>query len=140
MRARYPGDALDFHDRIQGQRHYPPTPGRGDFVIFRRDGLFAYQLAVVVDDADQGVNQVLRGHDLIDETPRQQVLQRHLGLPTPEYAHIPVLTNAQGQKLSKQNLAPPLDPAPEKRVAQLHRALAAARPTAAAGAAGGHPG
>lgn len=123
VRARYPGDALDFHDRIQGQRHYPPTPGRGDFVIFRRDGLFAYQLAVVVDDADQGVNQVLRGHDLIDETPRQQVLQRHLGLPTPEYAHIPVLTNAQGQKLSKQNLAPPLDPAPEKRVAQLHRAL-----------------
>jgi glutamyl-Q tRNA(Asp) synthetase len=82
----------------------------GDFVIHRRDGLFAYQLAVVVDDAFQGVNTVLRGSDLYDSTPRQVFLQQLLGLPTPRYAHIPVIENAQGQKLSKQTHAPALDP------------------------------
>ncbi len=81
----------------------------GDFVIHRRDGLYAYQLAVVVDDAFQGVNAVLRGSDLYDSTPRQVFLQRQLGLPTPRYAHIPVIENAQGQKLSKQTHAPALD-------------------------------
>ena len=124
IRARYPAHAIDFIDRIQGRRHYPATPGRGDFVVFRRDGLFAYQLAVVVDDAEQGINQVLRGYDLIDETPRQQVLQQHLGLASPSYAHIPVLTNALGQKLSKQNLAPALSSAPADVIPQLYRALA----------------
>lgn len=123
IRARYPNRAIDFIDRIQGPRHYPATPGRGDFVVWRRDGLFAYQLAVVVDDAEQGIDQILRGHDLIDETPRQLALQQHLKLPTPSYAHIPVLTNPQGQKLSKQTFAPALSLAPSAVVPQLYRAL-----------------
>ncbi len=80
----------------------------GDFIIRRRDGLYAYQLAVVVDDAFQGVNRILRGSDLYDSTPRQVYLQRQLGLPAPRYAHIPVIVNAQGQKLSKQTHAAPL--------------------------------
>lgn len=99
-----------FNDRIQGARHYQWPPGRGDFVVFRRDGLFAYQLAVVVDDAAAGITDILRGSDLIDETPHQNTLQRLLGLATPRYAHIPVVTNTSGQKLSKQNLAPAIDP------------------------------
>jgi glutamyl-Q tRNA(Asp) synthetase len=81
----------------------------GDFVIVRRDGLFAYQLAVVLDDALQGVTQVVRGSDLYDSTPRQAYLYQLLGLTAPQWAHIPVLTNAQGQKLSKQTHAPALD-------------------------------
>lgn len=104
IRAIAADSELGFNDRIQGYRRYP-TPGPGDFTIFRRDGFFAYQLAVVVDDAEQGVTQVTRGSDLIDETPRQRVLQHHLNLPTPKYAHIPVLTNSMGQKLSKQTYA-----------------------------------
>ncbi len=123
VRARYPATPLTFSDRIQGQRRYPATPGRGDFVIFRRDGLFAYQLAVVIDDAEQGIDQIVRGHDLIDETPRQIALQQHLGLATPSYAHIPVLTNAQGQKLSKQTYAPALSPSSSDVVPLLCRAL-----------------
>ena len=80
----------------------------GDFVIRRRDGLYAYQLAVVLDDALQGITHVLRGSDLYDSTPRQVYLQRLLDLPTPRYAHIPVIVNAEGQKLSKQTHAPPV--------------------------------
>lgn len=98
-----------FVDRIQGERHYHWHGHAGDFIVFRRDGLFAYQLAVVVDDAEQGVNEVLRGSDLLDETPHQLELQQQLGYPSPRYAHIPVITNADGQKLSKQNLAPAID-------------------------------
>ncbi len=99
-----------FEDRLQGLRRYHWTGHEGDFVVFRRDGLFAYQLAVVVDDAEQGITEVLRGSDLIDETPHQMELQDQLGFLRPRYAHIPVITNAQGQKLSKQNLAPAIDP------------------------------
>jgi glutamyl-Q tRNA(Asp) synthetase len=78
-------------------------------VVHRRDGLFAYQLAVVVDDADLGVTDVVRGADLLDSTPRQIALQRALGVPTPRYLHVPVATRG-GEKLSKQTLAPAVDP------------------------------
>ena len=110
-----------FEDRIQGLRQYHWDGHEGDFVVYRRDGLFAYQLAVVVDDANQGITEVLRGSDLIDETPHQMALQEQLGYRRPHYAHIPVITNAAGQKLSKQNLAPAIDA--RQRQALLLRAL-----------------
>jgi glutamyl-Q tRNA(Asp) synthetase len=81
----------------------------GDFVLRRADGLWAYQLAVVVDDAAQGVSHVVRGQDLADNTPRQILLQRALGLSTPQYLHTPLVLGADGEKLSKQNGAAPLD-------------------------------
>jgi glutamyl-Q tRNA(Asp) synthetase len=81
----------------------------GDFVLKRADGLFAYQLAVVVDDAAQGITHVVRGEDLTDNTARQILLQRALGLPTPEYLHTPLVLDAMGEKLSKQNGAQPVD-------------------------------
>jgi glutamyl-Q tRNA(Asp) synthetase len=79
--------------------------------VKRADGVFAYQLAVVVDDAEQGITQVVRGEDLLSSTPRQIALQRALGLPTPEYAHVPLALNADGTKISKRDGAVPLDPA-----------------------------
>jgi glutamyl-Q tRNA(Asp) synthetase len=81
----------------------------GDFVLKRADGLWAYQLAVVVDDAQQGISHVVRGEDLADNTPRQILLQQALGLPTPRYLHTPLVLGADGQKLSKQNGAAALD-------------------------------
>ena len=80
-----------------------------DFTILRSDGFFAYQLAVVVDDAFQQITDVVRGADLADSTPRQLHLQKLLALPSPRYRHVPVVTNERGEKLSKQTLAPPLD-------------------------------
>lgn len=106
LRVRTAPGEICFTDRVQGRCCQSVNSEIGDFVLKRRDGLFAYQLAVVVDDADQGVNHIVRGADLIDSTARQIHLQRLLGLPTPEYLHIPVVTNAAGQKLSKQTLAP----------------------------------
>lgn len=111
IRVSHPQPLQRLRDRIQGPREYHWPHDRGDFVIFRRDGLFAYQLAVVVDDAASKITDILRGCDLIDETPHQMALQQLLDYPTPAYAHIPVITNNAGQKLSKQNLAPALDPA-----------------------------
>jgi glutamyl-Q tRNA(Asp) synthetase len=83
----------------------------GDFILHRADGLWAYQLAVVVDDAAQGVSDVVRGQDLADNTARQIHLQRQLGLPTPRYLHTPLVLAADGHKLSKQNGAAALDTA-----------------------------
>src|SRR5205085_261503 len=81
-------------------------------VLYRADGLFAYQLAVVVDDAEQDISDVVRGADLLDSTPRQIYLQRLLALPTPRYLHVPVALDAAGEKLSKQVGAMPLDASP----------------------------
>ena len=81
----------------------------GDFVLKRADGYFAYQLAVVVDDAAQGITHIVRGQDLLVSTPRQLWLQRALDAPEPHYAHLPLLVNGAGQKWSKQTLAPALD-------------------------------
>ncbi|WP_211825460.1 tRNA glutamyl-Q(34) synthetase GluQRS [Kistimonas asteriae] len=100
-------DVITFNDQIQGKQRFDMTE-LGDFIIFRKDQLFAYQLAVTVDDACQGITHIVRGSDLLDSTPRQICLQRHLNVSTPVYAHIPVIINPDGSKLSKQNLAPPL--------------------------------
>jgi glutamyl-Q tRNA(Asp) synthetase len=97
---------IQFHDRVQGIMIQRIESEIGDFVVKRRDGLFAYQLAVVVDDAGQGVTHVVRGADLLDSTARQIYLQKLLGFMTPQYLHVPIATNNAGQKLSKQNLAP----------------------------------
>jgi glutamyl-Q tRNA(Asp) synthetase len=110
LRFRVPGGTVAFDDRVQGRLSQALADEVGDFVVLRRDGLFAYQLAVVVDDADLGVTDVVRGADLLDSTPRQIALQRALGLPTPRYLHVPVATRG-GEKLSKQTLAPAVAPA-----------------------------
>ena len=102
-------DCWTVDDRIQGGFKQNLERDCGDFVLRRRDGLFAYQLAVVVDDAFQGINQIVRGTDLLDSTPRQLYLQSLLGYPRPDYAHFPVLLNNKGQKLSKQHFAAPVD-------------------------------
>lgn len=95
-----------FVDRVQGEQRQHVAREVGDFVLLRRDGFFAYQLAVVVDDAEQGVTDVVRGADLLDSTARQIYLHERLGLPTPRYLHVPVACDASGQKLSKQTQAP----------------------------------
>ena len=100
---------IRWHDRRLGQQQQNVTAEVGDFVLRRADGLWAYQLAVVVDDAAQGVTDVVRGEDLADNTPRQIHLQRLLGLPTPRYLHTPLVRDARGDKLSKQTGAAPLD-------------------------------
>ncbi len=115
LRLRTAAEVWGMDDRIQGRFEQNLERDAGDFVVRRRDGLFAYQLAVVADDAVQRVNQIVRGTDLLDSTPRQLYLQSLLGCPRPRYAHFPVLLNEQGQKLSKQHGAAPADtrrPAP----------------------------
>lgn len=100
---------VSWSDRLLGRQHQDVCREVGDFVLKRADGLWAYQLAVVVDDADQGVSDVVRGQDLADNTARQILLQRALGLPTPRYLHTPLVLGAKGEKLSKQNGAQALD-------------------------------
>jgi glutamyl-Q tRNA(Asp) synthetase len=122
VRVSVPPDcAVEFEDRLQGRQSHPLGREWPDFVLRRKDGLDAYQLAVVVDDAAQGITHIVRGSDLLDCTPRQVYLQGLLGLPSPDYCHLPVITNAQGQKFSKQNHAPALDNA--EALHNLRRAL-----------------
>ena len=109
IRLRVDDVPVLFHDAIQGDCGHCLASEVGDFVICRADGWFAYQLAVVVDDADQGITHVVRGSDLLDSTPRQIYLQRLLNFPTPDYAHLPIVVDRHGHKLSKQTGAPPLD-------------------------------
>ncbi len=108
-RIRVPDRIIGFSDGIVGGYAQNLAGDIGDFVLLRADGYWAYQLAVVADDAEQGVTHIVRGQDLLVSTPRQIYLQQCLGVPTPQYAHLPLLTNAQGQKWSKQTLAPALD-------------------------------
>ena len=109
-RVRVASVTMEFEDAVQGHVRQDLARDVGDFVLVRADALFAYQLAVVVDDAAQGITDVVRGADLLDSTPRQIFLQQLLDLPTPRYLHLPVATNAHGEKLSKQTLAEPVDP------------------------------
>jgi glutamyl-Q tRNA(Asp) synthetase len=116
IRFRVPDGIIAFDDRIVGHQQENVAERTGDFVVRRADGLFAYQMAVVVDDAEQGVTQVVRGADLLASTPRQIALQRALGYLTPEYAHVPLVVNADGSKLGKRDGALPLPALDESRV------------------------
>ena len=106
-----PDRTFGFDDRIQGHQSQNLEKDVGDFVLLRADGLFAYQLAVVVDDAEQGINHIVRGADLLASTPRQIWLHECLDEPVPVYAHLPLAVNACGEKLSKQTRAAPVGPA-----------------------------
>ena len=108
-RLRVGWQQISFHDAVQGEVTQNLATEVGDFVLLRADGLFAYQLAVVLDDAEQQITHVVRGADLLDSTPRQIWLQQCLGVPMPHYAHLPVVVNGAGEKLSKQTLADPLN-------------------------------
>ena len=105
------GCEIAFEDAVHGRIVQRVDRDVGDFVLLRADGLWAYQLAVVVDDAEQGITDVVRGADLLDSTPRQILLQRALGLPTPRHAHLPLLLGDDGRKLSKSDTALPVDTA-----------------------------
>jgi glutamyl-Q tRNA(Asp) synthetase len=114
------GTVVRFDDAIQGTVVQDVAAEVGDVVLRRADGLWAYQLAVVVDDAAQGITEVVRGADLLESTPRQILLQRALGLPTPRYAHLPLVVDAEGRKLSKSLSSLPVDgrdPLPALRAA-----------------------
>jgi glutamyl-Q tRNA(Asp) synthetase len=116
LRVRTDGAQISFEDRVQGSQLQSVEREVGDFILHRADGQLAYQLAVVVDDAEQGITHVVRGADLMDSTARQIHLQRLLGHATPRYLHVPVAVNAAGEKLSKQSGAQAID---AQRPAQL---------------------
>ncbi len=114
------GSVVTFEDGLCGHVSQDVAAEVGDFVLLRADGFWAYQLAVVVDDADQGITHIVRGADLLDSTPRQMLLQRALALPTPAYAHLPLIVDPRGEKLSKSMAALPVDgddPLPALRLA-----------------------
>jgi glutamyl-Q tRNA(Asp) synthetase len=106
---QHPACVIGFEDRWHGHVEQNITAEVGDYVIRRADGFWAYQLAVVVDDAAQGITDIVRGADLLDSTPRQLYLQALLGAPHPRYLHVPVVVNADGEKLSKQTGAAAFD-------------------------------
>ncbi len=108
-RFRVSDDPVEFNDRLFGRQVQNLEREVGDFVLKRADGFWAYQLAVTVDDAHQGVTHIVRGEDLLDNTPRQIAIQRAMGVATPSYLHIPLVRNELGQKLSKQSGALELD-------------------------------
>jgi glutamyl-Q tRNA(Asp) synthetase len=108
-RMRVPDAVVGFADRFQGRYQQSLRSEVGDVVLRRRDGLWAYHLAVVVDDAAQGISEIIRGADLLDSTPRQIHLQRLLGLTTPAYGHVPLLLDEKGQKLSKSRRSTAFD-------------------------------
>ena len=108
IRLRVPQLTYRFSDRVQGEYSQHLGKDVGDFVIRRRDGLYAYQLAVVLDDAWQGINNVVRGADLLDSTPRQLYLQELLGFSQPRYLHVPLIIQPDGHKLGKSYRSPPL--------------------------------
>jgi glutamyl-Q tRNA(Asp) synthetase len=109
LRLIAPARRIAFVDAWQGRVACNLQAESGDFVLKRADGVYAYQLAVVVDDAEQGITDIVRGADLMTSTPRQIAVQHYLGLPTPRYLHLPVVLDAAGDKLSKQTLAAPID-------------------------------
>lgn len=137
IRLRVPELNYPFIDRVQG--HFEQHLGRqvGDFVIQRRDGLYAYQLAVVLDDAWQGVTDIVRGADLLDNTPRQLYLQELLGLPQPRYLHVPLIVQPDGHKLGKSYRSAPLPS--EQATPLLLRALRALGQSTDPALAGAHP-
>jgi len=124
LRLKTGRKAISFTDRVQGPQAQVLEKQVGDFVVYRADGQFAYQLAVVVDDEEQDITDVVRGADLLDSTARQIHLQRLLGYATPRYLHVPVAVNAAGEKLSKQTGARPVDAAhPEHSIRKALRFL-----------------
>jgi glutamyl-Q tRNA(Asp) synthetase len=106
IRIRVESETVKFTDGLLGGREYKLESEVGDFVIKRADGLFAYHLAVVVDDAYQGITEIVRGTDLLDSTPHHLYLQKLLKYQAPDYVHLPVAVNSHGEKLSKQTYAP----------------------------------
>lgn len=116
LRVKATATPIRFEDRVQGEIVQNLAHEVGDFVVYRRDGDYAYHLATVVDDADQGITDVLRGQDLLDSTPRQIYLQQQLDLPTPTYAHTPILIDMSGHKLSKRSLAPEAETRQPRRI------------------------
>ena len=134
LRVRTGGAVVEFHDGLQGHVRQALQDEIGDFVVYRADHVFAYHLACAVDDAEQGITDVVRGADLIASTPRQIYLQKLLGLPTPAYLHLPVAVNSAGEKLSKQTRAPAVDePHPTDTLDRVLRFLGHAPPAAVRG-------
>jgi glutamyl-Q tRNA(Asp) synthetase len=134
LRVRVPDAAVAFDDRVFGHVTQRLSEDVGDFVVRRSDGLFAYQLAVVVDDGAQDVTDVVRGADLLPSTPRQVFLARALALPTPRYMHVPVAVDAHGAKLSKSTGAAALARPPVAALAAAWRFLGQADPAEPFGA------
>jgi glutamyl-Q tRNA(Asp) synthetase len=138
VRVRVDDAVIDFEDQVQGSQHDKLALTTGDFVVRRRDGVIAYQLATAVDDGDPSIVRVIRGRDLLENTSRQIFLMRCLGLEVPRYGHIPLMVNAAGQKLSKQTGARALDlDRPVDNLIRVLRALGGTADVSASGASAG---